>query len=464
MITTDSKQSEVLGRLPLLLVSLALFTATVLIAPPAQAADPGPGPTMIGVASWYDWREDLDYYDASVGSYPEIYETFWAIDNTDWAAGGPIDFISDVDARGIVPYAELTVNSLADLNSGRLDGDIAAMVAAVKTWLNADRGRRLLVGALPEANLIDFPWGGDPSGYKAGYNRIRTAFRNAGLGPDRVRFVFAMHGTSSAGLTMADFYPGDSVVDIVGFSIINRNDPWHDYDSAFQRFLDEIKGTISQSKPILITQTASVVEGMDRDGWLRDMFDGLKSDPQVIGLVYFNREKVEGGKYNDYRVLKTDWIDPVFRQGAVDWADPGQAEWIFDGRMDAWTAARHDLYDGLPYFKDAVTSPFAADIVWLASEGITTGCNPPTSDLFCPDDGVTRGQMAAFLVRALDLGVGGGDPFVDDDDSVFEFDIEALAAAGITAGCNPPANDRFCPDAGVTRGQMAAFLARALGS
>ena len=54
------------------------------------------------------------------------------------------------------------------------------------------------------------------------------------------------------------------------------------------------------------------------------------------------------------------------------------------------------------------------------------------------------------------------DTFSDDDGSVFEADIEWLAAAGITRGCNPPANDRFCPNDAVTRGQMAAFLHRAL--
>ncbi|NOX23331.1 MAG: S-layer homology domain-containing protein, partial [Actinobacteria bacterium] len=43
----------------------------------------------------------------------------------------------------------------------------------------------------------------------------------------------------------------------------------------------------------------------------------------------------------------------------------------------------------------------------------------------------------------------------------FEADIAKLAAAGITQGCNPPTNDRFCPDDSVTRGQMAAFLNRA---
>src|SRR5690606_41806113 len=40
---------------------------------------------------------------------------------------------------------------------------------------------------------------------------------------------------------------------------------------------------------------------------------------------------------------------------------------------------------------------FVSDIAWLADEGITRGCNPPANDRFCPDDPVTRGQMAAFL-------------------------------------------------------------------
>ena len=44
---------------------------------------------------------------------------------------------------------------------------------------------------------------------------------------------------------------------------------------------------------------------------------------------------------------------------------------------------------------------FHGDIAWLADNGVTQGCNPPTNDMFCPDDYVTRGQMAAFLRRAL---------------------------------------------------------------
>ena len=71
--------------------------------------------------------------------------------------------------------------------------------------------------------------------------------------------------------------------------------------------------------------------------------------------------------------------------------------------------------------------------------------------------------MAAFLTRALRLPATSTDFFVDDNNSIFENGINRVAQAGITFGCNPPANTNFCPTANVTRGQMAAFIIRALG-
>ena len=98
----------------------------------------------------------------------------------------------------------------------------------------------------------------------------------------------------------------------------------------------------------------------------------------------------------------------------------------------------------------------------IAALGITLGCNPPANTLYCPDDYVTRQQMASFLVRTFDLPPGPAGQFTDISGSVHENDINALAASGITRGCNPPANDQYCPRDVVTRGQMAAFMARGL--
>lgn len=99
----------------------------------------------------------------------------------------------------------------------------------------------------------------------------------------------------------------------------------------------------------------------------------------------------------------------------------------------------------------------------IAAAEITRGCNPPASTKYCPDRAVTRGQMAAFLVRSFGYTESEGDAFIDDDDSIFEGDIDKLATAGVTQGCNPPVRDRYCPNAAVTRAEMASFLARALG-
>ena len=53
---------------------------------------------------------------------------------------------------------------------------------------------------------------------------------------------------------------------------------------------------------------------------------------------------------------------------------------------------------------------FVHDIEWLADSGVTRGCNPPANDMFCPDDPVSRSQMAAFLHRFADLVVLDDEP------------------------------------------------------
>src|SRR5690606_27086344 len=103
-----------------------------------------------------------------------------------------------------------------------------------------------------------------------------------------------------------------------------------------------------------------------------------------------------------------------------------------------------------------------ADIDALGQSGITRGCNPPANTHFCPTTPVSRGEMAAFLYRALGLPTSNTNQFTDDNGHLFESEINAIAAAGITRGCNPPANTRFCPDRTLSRGEMAALLVRAL--
>jgi hypothetical protein len=108
-------------------------------------------------------------------------------------------------------------------------------------------------------------------------------------------------------------------------------------------------------------------------------------------------------------------------------------------------------------FTDIDGSPFKEDIMWAWQQGITTGCAPSR---YCPLSPVNRDQMASFLLRALKLPPGGPDRFTDDEGSIHEADINAVAKAGVTYGC---AATRYCPSLAVSRAQMASFLVRALG-
>ena len=108
-------------------------------------------------------------------------------------------------------------------------------------------------------------------------------------------------------------------------------------------------------------------------------------------------------------------------------------------------------------FTDIDGSNFKGDIEWLYAEGVSGGCTPTK---YCPDDRVTRQQMASFLARWFALPATTSDFFTDDEASIHEGDINRLAAAGVTGGCTPTT---FCPTAYVTRDQMASFIARAAG-
>jgi hypothetical protein len=113
-------------------------------------------------------------------------------------------------------------------------------------------------------------------------------------------------------------------------------------------------------------------------------------------------------------------------------------------------------------FTDDAGSPHEANINRLASAGIINGTGPGA---FSPGNAVTRGQMASFINRAQAF-LGGTafssneDFFTDDTGSAHETNINGIASVGIAQGVTA---STYAPDQSVTRGQMAAFLIRYLG-
>ncbi len=148
-----------------------------------------------------------------------------------------------------------------------------------------------------------------------------------------------------------------------------------------------------------------------------------------------------------------------------------------NNEADVLVTKREDLFSDVP------EGYWARDYIYrIYLYGITSGCSlddistPENEAKYCPDDPVTRAQMAVFILKAL-----GEQPSATCTGSVFSDVnaqtvgegfckyIEKFSELGITAGCRAddpgtPQNEAmYCPNDEITRAQMAVFITRALG-
>jgi streptogramin lyase len=124
-----------------------------------------------------------------------------------------------------------------------------------------------------------------------------------------------------------------------------------------------------------------------------------------------------------------------------------------DGIVKTWT-----LHVGGSFGDVPTSHQFYAFIETLFHSGVTGGCGPGS---YCPDASVTRAQMAVFLLKGRYgpnqlYPPATGTVFTDVPAGAFAASyIEALAGNRITGGCGP---SLYCPNNTVTRQQMAVFL------
>jgi hypothetical protein len=160
----------------------------------------------------------------------------------------------------------------------------------------------------------------------------------------------------------------------------------------------------------------------------------------------------DGGSISGSRTA-TLTIDPV------TFADAGSFDVLVDDSCGS--VASNPALLSVEFADVPVSSLFHDDILAIATAGITGGCGGAN---YCPTSPVRRDQMAVFLLKA-EHGSAYTPPactgmFADVPcPSAFADWIEQLAAEGITGGCG---GGIYCPDASVTRAQMAVFLLKTL--
>ena len=162
-------------------------------------------------------------------------------------------------------------------------------------------------------------------------------------------------------------------------------------------------------------------------------------------------------------------IEELAESGVLEGTDCAPGEFCPGEPLERWVMAvwlvrvleRVDPDPSANRFTDVDGDEWWAPYVErLAVLGVTAGC--ATNPLrYCPNESVTRAQMATFLTRAFGLEPGPPSGFADTGANTHAAGIDALAAAGVTAGC-ATGPVRYCPNASVTRAQMATFLTRAI--
>lgn len=489
-------------KILIILVLCLVFLTTGLSTFSAQGATLNP--VLVGLypnGEIYTSVSDINDYDTAFGGNVfSIAGTFLDLESPDWFILAELNTAWD---NGYVPFVNLGAGGYGvtytaqQIAEGALDSAIRHWADLYKTWSNGG-SKRAFIAALQEGNGGYAAYSGDPENYKKAYLRIRQIFDEQGVPSEAISWVYAPNGwhNPGTGYPFEEGYPGDSAVDVVAFSSFNWGDCWtytdsQDYEEIFEPYLVRMRA-MAPGKPIFIAEIGSVTEGVDRAAWFTDTLTKIGNFPGVRGLLYFHRWERKVDIENEYQLC-----DPIDHQlsagnneGLAEFeavvTQPPYGYWAPDSvemtgiAFDRPEATFEDVWPASDW-SDQPTIYYQSWVDRLAAAGVTGGCGSTVIDLgvvtdftyryYCPENNVTRAEMAIFLLKSKYYGQGytpppavgtrfddviPGDGILDWADDY----IEELAVEGVTGGCSadPPL---YCPNARVTRAQMALFLLKA---
>lgn len=299
---------------------LATLAASLPLAASANAPIDANGWLYSGMYSdaWAS-GPDLDAVSNEVGKDMAIGGTFYAPYNYSIGPDELQDYfntstpLESIWSAQSTPFVNIEIrDTAASIAAGDHDVAIDNWAEHIAAWVGTGGGRSLIVAPLQEMNGDWVEYGLDPANFKLAYAKFVDAIRSRGIDETKVRFAFAPNGwTDQADPPIAAYYPGDATVDLIGISAYNfGTDPafaggpwpteWEEAPEAMGPYLDILR-TFAPNKPYLIAQTASAQVGGDREAWLPATYQYLADDPNVVGIIYFNKDKSTLGE-TDWRV------------------------------------------------------------------------------------------------------------------------------------------------------------------
>ena len=203
-------------------------------------------------------------------------------------------------------------------------------------------------------------------------------------------------------------------------------------------------GTVINIPSFAFQGNAPSSDQIDQDGFFFRYFSAQGSGSLIAPVVGIpSGVVIDGVSVNNCSVLDND-LNFVLWLGDWDGSLPGRAPIAISNFNSTQGCGADSTPVNLVYESNA-SGPLFAEVFWMST-------NFDGSDSF---DGF---QISFHRIVSPAPGVATFND-VPTNHPFFQF-IEALAASGITGGCG---SGNYCPDAPLTRGQMAVFLSKALG-
>lgn len=193
---------------------------------------------------------------------------------------------------------------LKEIIEGKQDEYIKNFAKAVRSY-----GAPVTIRFGHEMNGDWYPWGKRPQEYIAAYRRVVTLFKNEGI--ENVSWMWSINATPLANIT--SFYPGDDVVDSIGFDGFNfgttqPTSTWVSFSQIFSPVYNLVVKTYN--KPLIISETASAEQGGDKAVWIRNMtVEVPRNMPRINEIVWFSLLKE-----TDWRLNSTPSTLTTFKQ------------------------------------------------------------------------------------------------------------------------------------------------------
>ncbi len=258
-------------------------------------------PDYLGTQSVID--QQLRQIDKWAGKHHSLAGFFFDIEDSNPGYNIPVP-LEQLRQNGYTAFINLkSTRSATQIAKGDVDSSLRKVAKAYAEWANRGEGRMAFLAPLQEMNIPGEAYSKDVKNFKLAYQRIQKIFKEAGVSPKAVRWVFAPNGWSESNdHRFENYYPGDERVDVVAFSSYNwgycSNSIWKHWNTPKEVFESYIKRmrAMSASKPIFIAQTATTSSTQSgshnnaKDQWLRDSYAYLAA-MGVRGVLYFNINK-----------------------------------------------------------------------------------------------------------------------------------------------------------------------------